>query len=63
LRAAEEGECVRSPPWPLLVPDADDGEVGAEKCRLDLVHGRVVVYANGGEDDTAKSYDVGEAVG
>ncbi|KAF8191886.1 hypothetical protein K438DRAFT_1762470 [Mycena galopus ATCC 62051] len=39
-----------------------DGGVNAEKCRWNLVRGRAVAYADGWEDDTAKSYDVGEGV-
>jgi hypothetical protein len=46
----------------LLESDLDDGGVDAEKYRPNLVRRRAVAYADGGEDDTTKSYDVGEAV-
>jgi hypothetical protein len=49
------------PPWPLLEPNVDDVGANTEKCHSNLVRGRAVAYADGGEDDTATSYDVGEA--
>ncbi|KAJ7825087.1 hypothetical protein B0H14DRAFT_2596750 [Mycena olivaceomarginata] len=52
---------VRWPPWRLLEPDVDDGGANAEKRCSNLVRGRAVAYANSGEDETVKSYDVGEA--
>ncbi|KAJ7882016.1 hypothetical protein B0H14DRAFT_2565541 [Mycena olivaceomarginata] len=61
----EEGGWVsdlREAQEPLLESDLDDGGVDAEKYRPNLVRRRAVAYADGGEDDTTKPYDVGEAV-